>query len=324
MKAISVQEPGGPDALHLAEEELPIPGPDEVLIRQTAIGVNYIDVYHRLGVYPLPTPFIPGREGVGIVEATGPNVTTFVPGMRVAYCDAPNLGGYASHNAVPIRFCVNIPEGVEDDIACAAMLQAMTAHYLVTDSYAIGPGDHVLVHAAAGGVGRLLVQLAKRHGAVVIATAGGQEKVALARSAGADYVIDYRSTDFEPEVKSITGGAGVAVVYDSVGRDTWEKSLRVTRVRGSLVLFGASSGPVPPIDPIALMAAGSINFSRPTFGHFARTHGEVVDRANAVFDAILDGELDVRIGAHYDLADAAQAHRDLEARMTTGKLLLIP
>jgi NADPH2:quinone reductase len=218
---------------------------------------------------------------------------------------------------------VEIPDGIDDSLACGAMLQALTAQYLATDSYAIGPGDHVLIHAAAGGVGRLLVQFAKRRGAIVIATAGGPAKTALARSAGADYAIDYRAEDFEPEVKRITGGAGVEVVYDSVGKDTWERSLRSLRTRGSFVLFGASSGPVPPIDPMRLSAAGSVFFSRPTFSHFARTHGELAERARDVFDAMRDGALDVRIAATYPLEDAARAHRDLEARATTGKSLLL-
>ena len=203
------------------------------------------------------------------------------------------------------------------------MLQALTAQYLATDSYAIGPGDRVLIHAAAGGVGRLLVQFAKRKGAVVIATAGGPEKTALAASAGADHVIDYRAVDFLPEVKELTAGAGVDAVYDSVGKDTWERSLRSLRIRGSFVLYGASSGKVPPIDPQTLSAAGSVFFSRPTFAHFARSHGELADRASEVFDAIHDGSLQIRVSNTYPLAEAAQAHRDLEARATSGKSVLL-
>jgi NADPH:quinone reductase len=323
VRAIRIDQIGGPDVLRPAQIEAPVAGPGEMLIRQTVIGINYIDVYLRTGTYPHALPFVPGREGAGVVEAIGTNVNTIVPGMRVAYPDAPNLGGYAEFVAVPERLCVEIPPGVDDAVACAAMLQALTAQYLANDSYAIGPGDHVLVHAAAGGVGRLLVQLAKRKGATVIATAGGPEKVALARSAGADHAIDYRAVDFEPEVKAITGGAGVDAVYDAVGKDTWERSLRSLRIRGSLVLYGASSGKVPPIDPQQLSAAGSVFFSRPTFGHFARTHGELIERANDVFDAILAGELELRIAASYPLEDAAQAHRDLEGRTTTGKSLLL-
>jgi NADPH2:quinone reductase len=324
VNAIRIERTGGPEVLQSVRMDAPVAGPGEVLIRQTAIGVNYIDVYLRIGMYPHALPFVPGREGVGVVEAIGAGVDTIAPGMRVAYPDSPNLGSYAELVTVPERFCVEVPDGVDDTIACAAMLQALTAQYLATDSYAVGPGDRVLIHAAAGGVGRLLVQLAKRRGATVIATAGGPEKVALAKSAGADYAIDYRAVDFEPEVKAITGGAGVDAVYDSVGKDTWERSLRSLRIRGSFVLYGASSGAVPPIDPQRLSAAGSVFFSRPTFGHFARTHGELAQRAEDVFDAILNGGLEIRIAASYPLAEAAQAHRDLEGRGTTGKSILLP
>lgn len=323
VKAIRIDALGGPEVLRLVDVATPVPGPGEILVRQHAVGLNYIDVYLRIGTYPRELPFIPGREGAGVVEAVGPDVAGFTQGMRVAYCDSPRLGGYAEAVAVPARFAVEIPEGIDFDVACAAMVQGLTSQYLVTDSYPVGIGDRVLIHAAAGGVGRLLVQQAKARGAVVIATAGGPEKTALARSAGADHVIDYRATPFEPEVKRIADG-GVDVVYDSVGKDTWEGGLRVLRIRGSFVLFGASSGPVPPIDPQKLSAAGSLFFSRPTLVHFTRTHGELVERATDVFDAIRSGKLDVRIGRVYPLAEAAQAHRDLEARKTTGKTILRP
>jgi NADPH:quinone reductase len=323
VKAIRIDALGGPEVLRPVDVEPPVPGPGEILIRQYAVGVNFIDVYLRTGIYPRELPFIPGREGAGVVEAVGPDVAGFAPGMRVAYCDSPRLGGYAEFNAVPARFAVEIPAGIDDDVACASMVQGLTSQYLVTDSYALGIGDRALIHAAAGGVGRLLVQQAKSRGAVVFATAGGPEKTALARSAGADHVIDYRTIDFEPEVKRLAQG-GVDVVYDSVGKDTWERGLRVLRIRGSFVLYGAASGPVPPIDPQRLSAAGSIFFSRPTLLHFVRTHGELVERATDVFNAILAGRLDVRIGCVYPLADAAQAHRDLEARATTGKSILRP
>jgi len=323
VKIIRVERIGGPEVLVPAESAIPKAQAGEVLIRQSAAGVNYIDVYVRTGVYPRALPFVPGREGVGIVEAVGADVAGFAPGMRVGYPESPNLGGYAEFVAVPARYCVEIPAGIKDTVACAAMLQAMTAQYLATDSYAIGRGDRVLIHAAAGGVGRILVQLAKRCGAIVIATAGGPEKTALAKSAGADHVIDYRAVDFEPEVKALTGGAGVDAVYDAVGKDTWERSLRSLRVRGTFVLYGASSGKVPPIDPQTLSAAGSVFFSRPTFTHFARTHGELAERATDVFDAILDGSLEIRVSNTYPLAEAAQAHRDLEARATSGKSLLL-
>jgi NADPH2:quinone reductase len=323
MKVIRVDHIGGPEVLAFVDSAVPVPAKDEVLIRQSAAGINYIDVYVRTGAYPRALPFVPGREGVGIVEAAGAEVTELRPGMRVAYPESPNLGSYAELVAVPARFCVEVPAGISDETACGAMLQAMTAQYLASDSYDVGPGDHVLVHAAAGGVGRILVQLAKRRGATVIATAGGPEKTALAAAAGADHVIDYRAVDFEPEVKRITGGAGVECVYDAVGKDTWERSLRCVRTRGSFVLYGASSGKVPPIDPQTLSAAGSVFFSRPTFAHFARTHGELSERATEVFDAILDGSLHIRVSNSYPLADAAQAHRDLEARNTSGKAILL-
>lgn len=324
MRAIRIDSIGGPEVLRSVETEIPAPGPGELLLRQTAVGLNFIDVYYRTGVYKRDLPFIPGREGTGVVEAVGADVTAFAPGMRVGYADAPRLGAYAEHNAVPARFCVQLPDELGDDVACAAMLQGMTAQYLVTDSFAVGPGDRVLIHAAAGGVGRLLVQMAKARGATVFATAGGPAKCALATSAGADCAIDYRAVDFAPEVKRLTGGAGVDCVYDSVGRDTWERSLSVLRIRGSLVLFGAASGPVPPIDPMRLSAAGSIFFSRPTAGHFMRTHGELSERMTDVFDAIREGRLDVQIGKVYPLADAALAHRELEGRVTTGKSILRP
>jgi NADPH:quinone reductase len=323
VKVIRVDNIGGPEVLKLAESATPKPAAGEVLIRHSAIGVNYIDVYLRTGAYEHALPFVPGREGVGVVEAVGAGVEDFVPGMRVGYPDAPNLGSYAEHITVPARFCLDVPDGIADDVACAAMLQALTAQYLAADSHEIGPGERVLVHAAAGGVGRLLVQLAKRRGAIVIATAGGPEKTALAKSAGADHVIDYRAVDFEPVVREITGGAGVDAVYDSVGKDTWERSLRSLRTRGSFVLYGASSGKVPPIDPQTLCAAGSVFFSRPTFGHFARTHGELAERATEVFDAILDGSLEIRVSNRYPLAEAKQAHIDLEARNTAGKAVLL-
>jgi NADPH2:quinone reductase len=323
VKVIRVDRIGGPEVLQPAESDTPKAAAGELLIHQTAAGINYIDVYLRTGAYPHALPFVPGREGVGIVEAVGADVVGFTIGMRVGYPESPNLGGYAERVTVPARFCVEVPAGIEDAVACGAMLQALTAQYLATDSYKIGPGDRVLVHAAAGGVGRILVQLAKRRGATVIATAGGPEKTALAKSAGADHVIDYRAVDFEPEVRAITGGAGVDAVYDAVGKDTWERSLRSLRVRGSFVLYGASSGKVPPIDPQMLSAAGSVFFSRPTFGHFARTHGELAERATEVFEAILDGSLHIRVSNTYPLAEAAQAHRDLEARKTSGKAILL-
>ncbi len=306
----------------MTDVPVPEPGAGEVRIKQTVAGINYIDVYIRSGIYKRPTPFILGREGAGIVDAVGPGVTELRAGDRVAYMETPHLGGYAEYAIVPVHEAVPIPDGVDDAIACAAMLQGVTAQYLMRTTYPAGPGDTVLVHAAAGGVGRLLVQLAKYAGATVIATAGGPAKTALAASAGADHVIDYAAVDFAPEVKRLTADAGVIVAYDSVGKDTWERSLSVLAKRGYLVLYGASSGPVPPIDPQRLAAAGSVFVTRPTLGDFKLTRAELLGRTDELFGLIAAGKLDVRIGATYPLAEAAQAHRDLEARKTTGKILL--
>ncbi|MDB5029007.1 MAG: Alcohol dehydrogenase, zinc-binding domain protein, partial [Candidatus Eremiobacteraeota bacterium] len=269
-------------------------------------------------------PFIPGREGAGVVEAVGAGVTDVKPGDRVAYAQSPNLGGYAEANAVPVRELLPIPDGVDDHDACAVMLQGMTAHYLANDTFPLRPGHVALVHAAAGGVGSTLVQLAKARGATVIATAGTDEKAEIAHRYGADHVIVYSKEDFAEAVRRIVGDRAVDVAYDSVGKATWERSLSLLRSRGMLVIFGASSGPVPPIDPQRLAHAGSVFFTRPTLVDYIRTRDELLHRANALFGAIREGKLHVRIGAAYPLAEAAQAQRDLEARKTTGKLLLIP
>lgn len=322
MNAIVVDHHGGPDVLRLVDVPVPEPGAGEIRVKQTVAGLNYIDVYMRSGTYKRETPFLLGREGAGSVDALGAGVTEFALGDRVAYMETPHLGGYAEYAIVPVAEAVPVPAGVDDRTACAAMLQGVTAHYLVKSTYPVAAGDTILVHAAAGGVGLLLTQLAKLAGARVIATAGGAEKVTLARAAGADDVIDYGTTDFAPEVKRFTDGAGVAAAYDSVGRDTWERSLSVLAKRGYLILFGASSGPIPPIDPLKLMTSGSAFVTRPTLGDYKRTRAELLSRTDELFALIAAGKLDVRIGATYPLADAAQAHRDLEARKTTGKVLL--
>ncbi len=324
MKAISIDRVGGPEVLKLVDVPTPKPGPGEVLIRQTAIGLNYIDVYFRLGTYKRELPFIPGREGAGVVEALGEGVGDINVGDRVAYCETAHLGAYAEYNVVPAKELVVLPDDIDDRTGCAAMLQGITAHYLAHSTYPIQKNDWVLVHAAAGGVGLLLTQIAKARGATVIATAGGAEKGALAKGAGADHVIDYSTTDFAPVVKELTDGIGVAAAYDSVGKDTWERSMSVLRPRGYLVLYGASSGPIPPIDPQRLSAAGSIFLTRPTLTHYKLTRAELRTRANALFEMIRTKQLDMRIGHTYALADAAQAHIDLEARKTTGKVLLLP
>jgi NADPH2:quinone reductase len=323
VKAIRIEKTGGPEELRLADVPTPAPGAGELLVRQTVAGVNYIDVYFRDGLYPAQLPLVPGREGAGVVEAVGPDVTEFAPGDRVAYTHG-GLGGYAEYNTVPARECVAVPNGIDDRSACAAMLQGMTAHYLVTDVYAVGAGTVALVHAAAGGVGNLVVQLARERGATVVATVGTPEKAAIARAAGAEHVIDYSTTDFGEEAKRLLGPRAFDVAYDGVGKATWERSMSLLRPRGMLVLFGNASGPVPPIDPLRLTSAGSLVLTRPTLVDFVRRHEERLARARDLFDAITRGRLRIRIGATYPLTEAAQAHRDLEARKTTGKLLLLP
>ena len=324
MNAIRIDRLGGPEVLRLTDLPVPTPGAGEALVRQTAAGVNYIDVYQRTGLYKRDVPFVPGREGAGVVEAVGPGVTEFALGDRVAYAQTPALGGYAQANVVPVRELVPIPDGVDDRIACAAMLQGMTAHYLVTDTFALRPGHVALVHAAAGGVGSILVQLAKRRGATVIATAGTAQKAERARAAGADHVIVYADADFADATRAIAGEHGVDVAYDSVGKDTWERSLSVLKPRGMLVVYGNSSGSVPPVEPQRLSAAGSVFFTRPTLVDYIRTREELLGRAHDLFASIAAGTLTLDVGATYPLADAARAHTDLEARKTTGKVLLIP
>jgi NADPH2:quinone reductase len=324
VKAIRIDRLGGPEVLTVADVPTPSPGAGDVLVRQTAAGVNFIDVYQRTGLYKRDLPFIVGSEGAGTVEAVGDGVTEFKPGDRVAYPTSPNLGGYAELNAVPARVLVSIPDGVDDRSACAIMLQGMTAHYLVTDTFPLRAGHVALVHAAAGGVGSTLVQLAKARGATVIATAGTKEKVELAKSYGADHVINYADGDFADAVRGLIGEHAVDVAYDSVGKETWERSLSLLRPRGLLALFGNSSGPVPAIEPARLMAGGSLYLTRPSLVNYIATRDDLLGRARDLFAAITAGKLHVRIGAAYPLAEAPQAHRDLEARKTTGKLLLIP
>ncbi len=323
MKAICVERQGGPEVLELVDVPVPEPGAGEVRIRQTVAGLNFIDVYVRSGLYRRQPPFILGREGVGTVDALGADVTQIALGERVAYMETPQLGGYAEYVIVPVAEVVPVPSGVDDRTACAVMLQGVTAEYLVRSTYPVASGETILVHAAAGGVGQLLTQLAKLAGAIVIATAGGPAKAELARGAGADVVIeDYCATDFVPEVRRLTDNRGVSVAYDSVGKDTWERSLASLAKRGYLVIYGASSGPVPPIDPQRLAAAGSVFLTRPTLGDYKRTRDELLGRTSSLFALIAAGKLNVHIGATYPLAEAAQAHRDLEARKTTGKVLL--
>lgn len=322
MHAIRPAAPGGPEVLKLEELETPAPGPGELLVRTSAIGVNYIDVYHRTGLYQTPRPLPIGLEGAGVVEAAGPGVEPGSVGRRVAWCQA--AGSYSTHVLVPAARAVPVPREVDDRAAAALLLQGMTAHYLVTDTFPLRAGQTALVHAAAGGVGLLLVQLAKRAGARVLGSVSTEAKAALARDAGADEIIFYREQDVEAEARRLTGGQGVDVVYDSVGRATFDKSLRSLRTRGHLVLFGQSSGPVAPFDPQLLSAHGSLFLTRPTLAHYTRDRAELTARAGALFQALEGGALELRIEHVFPLAEARAAHEALEGRVTTGKVLLLP
>jgi NADPH2:quinone reductase len=322
MKAIQVKQTGGPEVLELAELPIPEPKANEAVVKLAASGVNFIDVYQREGRYKVPLPFVPGQEGAGVVTAVGAEVKSVKKGDRVAW--AGPLGSYAEYAALPADRLVSVPAGVSDQQAAAAMLQGMTAHYLSHDTFPLKRGQTALVHAAAGGVGLLLTQMAHNIGARVIATVSTEEKAKLAREAGADEVIFYTQTDFEVETKRLTGGKGVDVVYDSVGKTTFEKGLNVLRPRGMMVLFGGSSGAVPPFDLIQLSTKGSLFVTRPTLGHYTATREELVARSGAVFGMIAAGKLNLRIEHIYQLAEAQRAHRELEGRKTTGKLLLMP
>ena len=320
MKAIRVHAPGGPDAQRYEEIERPAPGPGQVLVKIEAAGVNFIDIYQRTGHYKVPLPVTLGQEAAGTVSAVGPGVAEPKVGDRVAY--ASLLGAYAEYAVVPADRVVALPDGVSTKEAAAVMLQGMTAHYLATSTYPLKPGDACLVHAAAGGVGLLLCQIAKLRGARVLGTVSTREKAALARGAGADDVILYTEQDFETEVKRLTNGAGLQVVYDSVGKTTFEKGLGCLALRGMMVLYGQSSGPVGPFDPQVLSQKGSLFLTRPTLAHYSATRAELLGRAGEVLGWIKSGKLTVRIERELPLAQAAEAHRLLEGRKTTGKVLL--
>jgi len=322
MKAIQVQKTGGPEALTLVDLPQPTPKPNEAVVKIAAAGVNFIDVYFREGRYPAQVPFVDGQEAAGTVAAVGAEVKSLKPGDRVAYTGI--MGAYAEYAAVPADRLVKVPEGINDQQAAAAMLQGMTAHYLIYSSYPLKKGETALVHAAAGGVGLLLVQMAKNLGAQVIATVGSEEKAKLAREAGADHTILYNEQDFEEETKKITGGKGVHVVYDGVGKTTFDKGFNVLRPRGYMVLFGGASGPVAPFDPLKLTQKGSLFLTRPSLANYIVGRDELEMRATDVLGMIASGKLKLRIEHIYKLAEAQQAHRDLEGRKTTGKLLLIP
>ncbi len=322
MKAIRVHAVGGPEAMRFEDVADPAPQAGEAVVRVEAAGVNFIDVYHRTGLYKVPLPVTLGQEGAGTVDVVGPEVSGLKQGDRVAWAGVS--GSYAEKAAVPAAKLVKLPAGVSARDGAAAMLQGMTAHYLATSTYPLKAGDTCLVHAAAGGVGLLLCQIAKMRGARVIGTAGSEEKTKLARGAGADEAIDYVTQDFEAEVKRLTGGKGVQVVYDGVGKSVFEKSLNCLAPRGMMVTFGNASGPVPPVEPLTLSQKGSLFLTRPTLWHYIATREDLEARAGDVLGWIASGKLKIRVGLELPLAEVANAHRALEARKTTGKVLLLP
>jgi NADPH2:quinone reductase len=322
MRAIRIHQTGGAEVLSYDEVPLPEPGAGAVRVKLAAVGVNFIDIYHRSGLYKLPLPLTLGQEGAGTVDAVGEGVSEFKPGDRVAYASVQ--GSYAEYAVVPAARLVPVPEHASLEQAAAVMLQGMTAHYLVHSTFALKPDHTAVVHAAAGGVGLLLVQIAKRLGATVIGTVSSDEKAQQARAAGADHIVRYDREDFEAAAKQHTGGAGVDVVYDSVGKTTFDKSLNSLRPRGMMVLFGQSSGPVPPVDLNILNPKGSLFVTRPTLGHYTATRDELLWRAGDLLKWIAAGELDVRIDRTVPLAEAAEAQRALESRATSGKVLLAP
>ena len=322
MKAIQVRQTGSPEVLEVVDIPMPAPGPKQALVKIEVSGINYIDVYFRTGHYKAAPPFTPGMEGAGTVEAIGTEVSEVAVGDRVAY--AMSMGSYGGYAVVPAWQIVKIPDSLDSKLAAACMLQGMTAHYLTHSVFALKKGDTALVHAAAGGTGLLIVHMAKMLGARVIGTVSTDAKAALAKEAGADEIIFYTRQDFEPEVKRLTGGRGVDVVYDSVGQATFLKGLNCPRARGMMALFGASSGPVAPFDPALLAAKGSLFLTRPTLFHYTATRDELLWRAGDVLKWVESGVLKIRIEKTYQLAEAPQAHRDLEGRKTSGKLLLLP
>lgn len=322
MHAVEISEVGGPEVLNWAEVPSPLPGPGELVVRLAAAGLNYIDTYHRRGMYPRELPFVPGLEGAGTVELLGAGVEDWRVGDRVAWADVG--GSYAERVAVPVQRAVRVPAGLDLETAAAVMLQGITAHYLATDTFSLGPGHRCLVHAGAGGVGQLLIQIAKLVGAEVVATAGGDEKVALAAEAGADHVIDYTKVGFAEAVEALLGPRSIDVVYDGVGAETFDDGLRLLRRRGLMVTFGNASGPVPPIAPLRLTEGGSLFLTRPAMKDYIATRVELESRVIDLFEWIAEERLQVKVGARFALAEAAEAHRALESRATTGKVLLIP
>lgn len=322
MKATVVHEPGGPEKLVLEQVADPEPGPGDLLVDVESVGLNFIDTYHRGGLYPLEYPFTPGLEGTGEISAVGPDVSGFSVGDRVGWVNA--LGTYADKNLVPAESAIPIPDDVGTDVAAAVLLQGITAHYLATDTFPLSEGDKCLVHAGAGGVGLLLTQIAHTKRAHVITTVGSEEKAALSRDAGADEVIVYSDIDFKEAVENSLGERSLDVVFDGVGAATFDKGLELLRPRGMMVTFGNASGPVPEIAPLKLAQNGSLFLTRPTMAHYMRTREELLSRTDDLFSWIVSGDLEVRIGAEYPLEQASEAHRALEGRATTGKVLLHP
>jgi NADPH2:quinone reductase len=323
-RAIRIHRTGGPEELRWEEVPVADPQPGEVRLRQTAIGLNFIDVYHRTGLYPVPSlPAVLGLEGAGIVDAVGDGVTQLAPGDRVAYAGPP-MGAYAQARIMPVDRLVKLPEAISDHTAAAMMLKGMTAEYLLRRTYPVRPGDFILIHAASGGVGLIVCQWAKYLGATVIGTVGTDEKAALAKAHGCDFPILYAREDFPDRVRAITNGEGVHVVYDSVGKSTFEGSLNCLRPRGMMVSFGNASGPVPPFEPAILAAKGSLFFTRPTLMTYNARSEDLRASAAALFEVVERGAVRITIGSTYRLDDVASAHRDLEARKTTGSTLLLP
>ena len=323
MRAVVVERTGGPEALQVKEIDAPSPGPGQLLVDVTAAGVNFIDAYQRTGAYPRELPFVAGSEGAGVVSAVGEGVSDVAVGDRVAWAMVDGAG-YAEQAVVPAERAVPVPDEVDAETAAAVMLQGMTAHYLCESTYPARSGQTALLHATAGGVGLLLTQMLAAKGVRVIGSTSTEEKAELARAAGASDVIRYTEQDIREEVRRLTGGRGVDVVYDGVGRTTFDAGLDVLVLRGMMVLFGASSGPVPPLDPQVLNRKGSLFLTRPTLGHYIATRDELMARAGSVLGQVADGRLDVRVGGRYALEDAGRAHEDLEGRRTVGKLLLVP
>jgi NADPH:quinone reductase len=321
-KAVRYHKQGGPEVLQVDDVQVGDPGAGQIRIRHTAIGVNFVDTYQRSGLYPMQLPAVAGNEGAGVVEAVGSGVTDLKAGDRVCYTGLP--GSYCEQRLIPADRAVKLPDGISDEQAASMLLKGLTVHYLIFSTYAVKSGETVLWHAAAGGVGLIACQWLKALGVTIIGTAGSADKMALAKSHGATHVINYSTENFVPKVKELTGGKGVPVVYDSVGKSTWEGSLDCLRPRGLMVSFGNASGPVAPQNLGILASKGSLYVTRPTLATYIAQRAELVERSNALFDIVKSGKVKIETTGKYKLADAAQAHRDLESRKTTGSVILIP